>query len=47
MRILKRLTQISSAVVRLTIGIGGTVLLILVLKEEVKWRRCKKSKFKT
>ncbi len=46
MRILKRLTQISGAAIRLTIGMGGAVLLFLALKEEVKRRRCKKSKSK-
>lgn len=36
MKILKRLTQISGAAVRLTIGIGGAVLVFLALKDKVK-----------
>ncbi len=36
MKILKRLTQLSGTAVRLTIGIGGAVLVFLVLKDKMK-----------
>jgi hypothetical protein len=36
MNMLKRMTQISGAAIRLTIGIGGAVLVFLTLKDKVK-----------
>jgi hypothetical protein len=36
MNIFKRLLQISGAAIRLTIGIGGAVLVFLTLKDKVK-----------
>lgn len=34
MKILKKLTQISGAITRSIIGIGGTVLILLALKKD-------------
>jgi hypothetical protein len=42
MKILKKLAQISSAAVRITIGIGGAVLIFLALKDDAKQRTSKK-----
>ncbi len=42
MKILKRLTQIAGGAVRLTIGIGGAVLVFLTLKDKVKRGASKK-----
>jgi hypothetical protein len=36
MKILNKLSRISSAAVRLTIGIGGAVLVFLTLKDKLK-----------
>jgi hypothetical protein len=43
---LKKLARISSAAVRLTIGIGGAVLIFLALKDNAEQRRSKKSDLK-
>lgn len=42
MRVLKRLTQLSGAAVRLTIGIGGAVMVFLTLKDKMKRDTSKK-----
>jgi hypothetical protein len=46
MKILKKLAQISSAAVRLTIGIGGAVLIFLALKDDTKRRTSRKPNLK-
>jgi len=42
MKTLKKLVRISSAVVRITIGIGGAVLVFLALKDNAERRGSKK-----
>lgn len=42
MNMVKRLAKISGAAVRLTIGIGGAVLVLLTLKDKVKSGTSKK-----
>jgi len=36
MKVLKRLTQLSGAAVRVTIGMGGAVLVYLALKDKMR-----------
>jgi len=42
MKTLKKLVRISSAVVRITIGVGGAVLIFLALKDDAERRGSKK-----